>query len=69
MKKESMKVEGMTCNHCKMRVEKALKAIDGVHDTMVSLQDGCADVSYDPNIVTIDSIKAAVTKIGFKVSN
>lgn len=69
MRKESIKIEGMTCNHCQMRVEKALKAIDGVHDTKVSLQDGCADVSYDPDIVTIDSIKATVAKIGFKVSN
>lgn len=43
MKKE-FKVEGMTCNHCRMHVEKALNSIDGVKAT----------VTLDPPVATIE---------------
>jgi copper chaperone len=32
-----LKVEGMTCNHCKMRVEKALLGVSGVESVKVDL--------------------------------
>lgn len=38
------KVDGMSCNHCVMRVEKALKAVDGVTDVKVDLDSGIAEV-------------------------
>ena len=37
--KKILKVEGMTCGHCKAAVEKALKAVDGVEDAVVSLEE------------------------------
>lgn len=36
MKKE-MIIEGMSCNHCKMRVEKALGDLPGVDNVVVDL--------------------------------
>jgi copper chaperone len=33
-----IKIEGMTCAHCKMAVEKALKAVIGVTDVRVDLE-------------------------------
>lgn len=33
-----IKIEGMTCGHCKMAVEKALKAVTGVTDVHVDLE-------------------------------
>lgn len=33
-----IKIEGMTCGHCKMAVEKALKAVTGVTDVHVNLE-------------------------------
>ncbi len=32
-----LKVEGMTCMHCKMSVEKALKGVAGVENAQVDL--------------------------------
>jgi copper chaperone len=32
-----LKIEGMSCNHCKMAVEKALKAVPGVTSAIVDL--------------------------------
>jgi len=37
MDKSIMKVEGMSCNHCKMAVEKALREISGVDKVQVDI--------------------------------
>jgi len=34
---QTLKVEGMTCNHCKMRTEKALQGVSGVESVKVDL--------------------------------
>ncbi|GAB6180555.1 copper chaperone CopZ [Desulfotomaculum defluvii] len=33
-----LKVEGMSCGHCKAAVEKALRALSGVEDVKVDLE-------------------------------
>ena len=38
MDKTMLKIEGMTCSHCKAAVEKALKAVPGVIDVAVDLE-------------------------------
>lgn len=37
MSQTILKVEGMTCNHCKMRVEKALQGLSQVESVKVDL--------------------------------
>ena len=37
MDKTVLKIEGMTCGHCKVAVEKALKAVPGVTSAIVDL--------------------------------
>lgn len=59
MKKE-FKVEGMTCNHCRMHVEKALNSIDGVHAT-VTLEPPVANVEFSKGEKTLDELQAVVT--------
>lgn len=44
MEKRFFKIEGMTCNHCAMAVEKALKAVDGVAKAWVDLESAQAVV-------------------------
>ncbi|WFR76699.2 cation transporter [Lactococcus lactis] len=36
--KETLKIEGMTCDHCVMHVTNALEAIEGVEKAKVSLK-------------------------------
>ena len=48
MKKE-YKVKGMSCNHCRMHVEKALGSIPGVKAS-VSLEPAVAVVESDEEI-------------------
>lgn len=42
--KKVLKVEGMSCGHCVMRVEKALGKVPGVSKVQVSLADKTAEV-------------------------
>ena len=64
--KKTIKVDGMHCNHCKMRVEKALKAIKGVDSALVNLEAKTAEIE---SAAEIDDalIDAAVDDAGFKV--
>lgn len=64
MKKE-MFIEGMSCNHCKGRVEAALNGIDGVH-AEVSLEDKKAVLKLS-HPVEDDLLVKAVTDAGYEV--
>lgn len=62
----TIKVQGMTCNHCVMRVAKALKAVPGVQDAKVDLQKAEAVVSYDDAKVSPEKLSSAVVEAGYK---
>jgi copper ion binding protein len=68
MTKTTLKIQGMTCNHCVMRVAKALKAVPGVQDAQVDLQKAEAVITYDESKVTPDKFSFAVVEAGYKVT-
>ena len=45
--KETVKIEGMMCNHCEATVKKALEALDGVEKAEVSHEKGTAVLTLD----------------------
>jgi uncharacterized membrane protein YraQ (UPF0718 family)/copper chaperone CopZ len=57
------KIEGMTCNHCVMNVEKAIRSVAGVENVEVNLSGGYAKI--DGNF-SVDDVKNAVETIGYK---
>ena len=63
---KSIKIKGMSCQHCVMAVTKALGALDGVKDVNVDLKSGIATYeevkAVDPKVVA-----AAVKKAGYEV--
>jgi len=61
----SLKVEGMTCNHCKMAVTKAVSAVPGVTSVDVDLKAGTVVVSGS----SVDSarVRKAIEEAGYKV--
>ena len=63
----TLKIQGMTCNHCVMRVTKALKAIPGVQKADVDLQKAEAAVSFDEKQANMSTFSAAVADAGYKV--
>lgn len=62
----SITVKGMSCNHCKMSVTKALEALPGVSAVNVDLLSGKATFDADPPLDPA-VVKKAIEKIGFEV--
>jgi copper chaperone len=64
MIKRIFQVSGMKCVNCKAKVEGAIKALDGVADAVVSLEDANVTVDYDESQVTPQDMKDAVDDLG-----
>lgn len=60
-------VNGMSCNHCKMSVEKALKKIDSVEDVEVNLETKEVIISSNKEIDN-KVIEETIKEAGFEVS-
>jgi copper ion binding protein len=67
MEQQVLTVEGMTCNHCKNAVEKAVRGLPGVMTAEVDLAAKSLKVEYDAAQSTINDIKKAVDDAGYKV--
>jgi Cu2+-exporting ATPase len=51
-----LKVKGMSCAHCEMRVRKALEAVEGVESAKADHKTGKATVTLKPG-ATVDKNK------------
>lgn len=58
-------IDGMSCQHCVMRVRKALEGINGISELAVDV--GRAKAVFDESRTTLEDIKAAVVKAGYKI--
>jgi len=67
MMEKTLNVEGMSCGHCKMAVEGALKELDGVSAAEANVEAGKVDVTYDDSKVTFDAMKEAIEEQGYDV--
>jgi copper ion binding protein len=64
--KTTLKIEGMSCEHCVMHVKKALEGIAGVKSAAVSLKTNSAEVDHDGK-ADLTLMKEAVTEAGYEV--
>lgn len=60
-----IQIEGMTCNHCKMRVEKALSNVQGVQSVKIDLQEGVALVKLQDDVAN-ETLAKAVAAAGYR---
>ena len=64
---KTIKIKGMTCNHCVMAVTKALEKIDGVKNVKVDLTK--AEATFDEvNPVDMEVVKERIRKAGYDVA-
>ncbi len=61
----TLKIEGMSCQHCVMSVKKAIDSVEGVSSSDVTI--GSARVIYDDDKASEELIKDAINKAGYKV--
>ena len=66
MKKTKLTIEGMHCGSCAGNIEKAIGKLPGVESVSVSSMTNKAIVEADDS-VSEDSLKGAVTEVGYKV--
>ncbi|MFD1020210.1 copper chaperone CopZ [Thalassobacillus hwangdonensis] len=67
MEKQTLRVEGMSCGHCKSSVEEGVGNLEGVSQVLVDLDDGLVTVEYDPAKSTLETIKQTIYEEGYDV--
>ena len=65
---KTLKIEGMMCGHCEMHTKKALEALDGVTEALVSHKTGTAVVTLEKSI-SDDVLIQAVADQGYQVTD
>lgn len=61
-----LKIDGMTCTSCEMRIENRLKKMNGVTRAKVSYSNSEACVTFDAGIVSLESIIDAIEKLDYR---
>ncbi|HEX6946037.1 MAG TPA: MerR family transcriptional regulator [Acidimicrobiia bacterium] len=65
----TLSVPEIHCDHCKMSLEGAVGALEGVASVQVSVPDATVAVAYDDGLVDLDAIKSAIEEQGYGVAN
>ena len=61
----TLKIDGMTCQHCVMSVKKAIDSVSGVSSSDVSI--GSAKIAYDENATDKEAFVSAIQNAGYKI--
>jgi len=64
METKTIKVEGMTCNHCKANVENNLEKMAFIEKASVNLSE--KTVTLEGENINIESVKANINSLGYK---
>jgi copper chaperone CopZ len=64
-KKKMLVVEGMTCHHCEMTVEKALSELPGVKSVKADHSTKSVEIQYKDEI-DMEQVREKVEKSGYK---
>jgi copper chaperone len=63
---ETLKIEGMECDHCVLRVGRAIASVQGVIEVDVNLETKEAVVEFEEAKTNLKKIKAVVREAGFE---
>jgi len=61
----TIQVEGMSCQHCVMRVKKAVEGLAGIVKSDV--QVGQVKIAFDESKIGQKAIEDAIVKAGYKI--
>ena len=67
MTKESLKVEGMTCQHCVQTITDALAKIAGTNKVAVDLDKKEVQVDYNEEKTNLQEISDKIVEVGFEL--
>jgi len=69
MQNQLIKINGMSCGHCVMAVEKSIRKLPGIEDVKVQLAEGQALVVFDESKVSLAAIAHSIEEAGYSVVN
>ncbi|MDT2815354.1 copper chaperone CopZ [Vagococcus carniphilus] len=67
--KQTIKINGMSCEHCVGKVEKAVSELDGVDKIKVKLKNAEAKIKFDETKIPLEKILETVTELGYEASS
>ncbi len=67
MEKLVLKVEGMTCSHCEMSIQKAIREVQNVLTVKANRAKKEVEIVYNGNI-NLDEIKKRIEDLGYRVA-
>ena len=68
MTKRTVSVPDISCDHCKMSIEGAVGALNGVESVEVHIEPRAVDVEFDESTVSLDRIFRAIEEQGYEVA-
>ncbi|MFS0577304.1 copper chaperone CopZ [Sporosarcina sp. 179-K 3D1 HS] len=66
--KDTLKVQGMSCNHCVNSIEESVGNLTGVSSVKVDLGRGEVSVEFDNQKTTLDQIKKTIEEQGYDIA-
>ena len=67
MKKQTLKITGMTCAACASAVERSVSKVEHVESASVNLAAEKLTVTYDETKTDLEKIKAAIKRAGYGI--
>ncbi|MFC5591639.1 copper chaperone CopZ [Sporosarcina soli] len=65
--KDTLKVQGMSCNHCVNSIETSVGNLTGVSSVKVDLGSSEVSVEFDSQKTTLDQIKETIEEQGYDI--
>ncbi len=62
----TIKVSGMSCQHCVQSIENALQQSNGVDKVLVDLNEEKAYIGYDPSKINEEKLLQAIKDAGYE---
>jgi len=69
IEREILHIDGMACISCEMRIENALKKLDGVLDVNAVFSNSNVYITYDENLVGLEQIIQTIENLDYVVRN
>lgn len=66
IKKDTLKICGMSCASCASRIERRLNKLEGISDAIVNLASEKASVEYDPSKIEVSQIIKEIEDLGYQ---
>lgn len=65
---QTLDIKGMHCHSCSALINETVEELAGVANVATSRADNNSVVTFDPDVVSIDDIVAAIFELGYQAT-